>query len=630
MKAKRILAGLLSLVLALSFCGCATESEEPNVESPVTASPEQMPIEETEEPESVPVGTYTGSARGMYSDVIVEVTLDEGGISDVSVKKQNDTRIIAEAAVDILPQRIVEAQSLAVDTVTGATMTSYGILNAAKNALTDAGIDIERWMEAPEEAEPAQGETEEFDLVIVGAGAAGLSAAIEAGRLNTGASVLVLEKLPYTGGSGALSGSMIVGGGTVWNQMEENVDYTTEEFVDFFKKRASEQDRMPEGMTINEELVAEVGDMSTEFLSYLIEQDIPLNPVMWAASATWAEGRGIAGFVNEKKGTLQDPEAAMTVWGDWYTEHASQFAEIRTNSEVVDLMANDGAVEGVVVQDPDRIYAVKAKKVILACGGLSSNIELFRELNSDVPNIDTVFNFACAGDTGDFFALTEDLDAAQTGYGFIAYPGYRAPYGFHTPFGSMAATGFSVWVNNSGERFTNEKGYYYQVGFRILEQDDGEVYGIADAENARVSVLEDAVAAGEAYQADTLEELAALIGVDEEALVSTVEQYNADYEAGGDTSFGQSVEQMTPIRTAPFYAMKVGVSTLGTMASLTVNENCEILNNAGEVIPNLYGSGEVVFGNLFVQEYVASGCAVGCAVYTGAIAAREALEAMDL
>ena len=628
MNVKRILAGLLSLALALSVCGCAAEAGNPNAGAPAAASPAVQTPPAEPQAESLPAGTYTGSAPGMYGDVTVEVTLDGNGISSVSVKEQSDTRRIAQAAVEALPQRIVETQSLAVDTVAGATMTSYGILNAAKNVLTDAGIDIARWTEAPEAAEPVQGETEEFDLVIVGAGSAGLGAAIEAGRLNTGASVLVLEKLAYTGGSGALSGSMIVGGGTAWNGMEENVDYSTEEFVDFFKLRASQQDRMPEGMAINEELVAEIGDMSTEFLSYLIEQEIPLRPVMWFATATWAEGRGIAGFVNEKKGNIQDPEAAMTVWGDWFTEHASQFAEIRTNSEVVELVVNGGAVEGVVVQGPDRTYTVKAKKVILACGGLSANTALFRELNSDVPNIDTVFNFACAGDTGDYFALTEGLDVAQTGYGFIAYPGYRAPYGFHTPFGSMAATGFSMWVNNSAQRFTNEKGYYYQVGFRILEQDGGEVYGIADAEHARVSVLEDAVAAGEAYKADSLEKLAALIGVDGAALTATTEQYNADYEAGGDTLFGQQAAQMTPIRTAPFYARKVGVSTLGTMSSLKVNEKCEILNSAGEAIPNLYGSGEVVFGNLFVQEYVASGCAVGCAVYTGAIAAREALGAM--
>lgn len=600
---KKTLAMLLAAVLLIASCACASAA-------------------------AFTPGTYEGTARGMYSDITVAVTVDENNITDVTVKEQNDTRIIAAAAVAAMPGRIVDAQSFAVDTVTGATISSYGILNAAKNALKNAGFDLSAY-QTKVEAEKMTGADEEYDLVIVGAGAAGLGAAIEAGRLNSDASILVLEKLAYTGGSGALSGSMIVAGGTAWNEMPENVDYTTEEFVEFFKKRASEQDRLPEGMWINEKLIAGIADKSTEYFTYLIEQDIPLRPNMWFASASWAEGRGISGFVNEKKASIQDPEAAMTVWGDWFTAHAAQFAEIRTNSAVTGLLVENGTVTGVKVEDLDKTYNVKAKKVILACGGLSANIPLFRELNADVPNIETVFNFACAGDTGDHFELVEGLDAAKTGYGFIAYHGFQAPYGFHTPYGKAASGAFNVWVNNSGERFTNEKGYYYQLGFRILEQDKGLVYGVSDATNASVAVLEQAVAEGYAYKADTLEALAAQIGVDAATLEATIAKYNADYEAGaGDTVYGQTAAQMKPVTTAPYYAMKVGVSVLGTMASLKCDEQCRILSNAGEAIENLYGAGEVIFGNLFVQEYVASGCAMGSAVYTGAIAAQDALTAI--
>lgn len=157
MNVKRILAGLLSLALALSVCGCAAEAGNPNAGAPAAASPAVQTPPAEPQAESLPAGTYTGSAPGMYGDVTVEVTLDGNGISSVSVKEQSDTRRIAQAAVEALPQRIVETQSLAVDTVAGATMTSYGILNAAKNALTDAGIDIARWTEAPEAAEPGPG-----------------------------------------------------------------------------------------------------------------------------------------------------------------------------------------------------------------------------------------------------------------------------------------------------------------------------------------------------------------------------------------------------------------------------------------------------------------------------------------
>ena len=600
---KRIIAMLMAALMIMTVCGCAAEQET------AYFTP----------------GTYEGTARGMFSDITVAVTVDENSIVDVAVKSHADTRRLAGAAVERLPGRIVEAQSFAVDAVAGATVSSYGILNAAKNALKEAGFDISAFQNPAKNEAPVLA-AEEFDLVIVGGGTAGLNAAIEANRQNPELSILVLEKLAYTGGSGSLSSSGIISGQNQWmgtpNIYGQTIDYTTDEFVEYFKKRALEQDRRPEDMWINEALVRNVAEMSGDYFTYIMENGAPMMPMAAIASDTWSEHGGLPVFLGNDAFTISPPEPASVMWGDWCTEFAGQFADIRTESPVTGLLVEDGAVVGVEVDGYNGSYQVKAKKVILACGGISGNAQLFRELNADVPNIETVYCFSCGGNTGDHFALTEELDAAKTGYGFIAYPAFRAPYGMHTPYGGLAES-FNVWVNNSAERFVNEKGIVYRTSFDILAQDKAEVYGIGDANHAKLDVLEQAVAEGFAYKADTLEELAGQIGLDAATLEATVAQWNAACEAGKDELFGQDAAQMAPVAVGPFYGFKLAVTSLGSMASLKCDERCRILNNAGEAIENLYGAGEVVFGNMFVEEYVSGGGAVACAVYTGAIAARD-------
>ncbi|MGI6150891.1 MAG: FAD-dependent oxidoreductase [Christensenellales bacterium] len=619
--------GLL-LVVAMLFATACTATQPPVDATPAPSAPA---AEATPKNTFTP-GTYTKTARGMYSDVTVAVTVDENRILSVEVTEQNDTRRIAASAVKFLPERIVAAQSPAVDTVSGATITSMAILSAAKAALLEAGGDIDA-LSKPAENPDSDLPTESYDVVIVGAGGSGLAAAVEIGRTSD-ASVLVLEKAGYTGGSTALSGGLLYVTGTRMNKETGLVEFTPEELLKYFRQRTAEMTRRPDDMWINEDLVLRIGQTIAPTYNYYLDEGIDLpNPYV---SVDWGNGRGLGGFI--KSWTTES--GASEVWGDWFTALAEKNgAEIRVESEVTKLIVNDGAVEGVYVESPEGNYTVNAKKVLLACGGYGNNIPLLAEKNP-IPNIEKTVSYTAAGDTGDFYALVEGLDVAEAGYGQISSLGAGPGYGHHTSIGLMCLIGFNVWVNQNGERFANEKVFPpYHESLKIYDQPEGIAYGIAgsdfpyiDANTGRnaVEVLEEAVAMGITQKADTLEELAAKIGVDPAKMVATIEKYNADCDAGhGDTLFGQDASVMAPIKEGPFYATRVYNTTLGTIGSLKANANCQILTKSGEPVPNLYGAGEVIFGNVYIEEYYASGSGVTVAVYTGVIAGEEIVKELS-
>ena len=183
-------------------------------------------------------GTYTGEGQGIGGAVKVAVTVEGGAIAAVEVVEHAETAGICDPAIEKIPAAIVAGQSLAVDTVTGATVTSKAILAAAEQALTEAGADIEALKTAAPKAEQAEGETIEMttDVVVVGAGGAGVAAAVEAN--DNGASVVLLEKLTQIGGTTATSQGMVGGYETKYTKALD-VHYTFEEMYGNLMSNAS-------------------------------------------------------------------------------------------------------------------------------------------------------------------------------------------------------------------------------------------------------------------------------------------------------------------------------------------------------------------------------------------------------
>ncbi len=537
-------------------------------------------------------GTYEGSAMGMKGQLKVKVTVDETSIQSIEVTESMDTPVISDAAIDKLPGQIVETQNIQVDNVTGATMTSLAIKNAVAQAIEAAGGDTAQFKKEVEETVKNNADAEDYDIVIVGSGMAGLSAAIKAAR-ESDANVLVLEKESYTGGS-----ARVCGGG-IWavnSPINEKIgqDSTLDEYVSFMKTNSQNEN-------LDTELMGNIYNISSDVMTYFYDNGLPVSLDTWTLGnpnsqlpVLWAEN-----------GNETDWETGDSGFMDAIHKMADNLGiDIRLNSEVTELIVEDGKVTGVKVEDETSYYDVNAKQVILATGGFTRNSDLIQEY---APEYSDAFAFTNAGATGDGFKLTEDLDTVVVGEGMMGLFGVNANYGYYGSLGNLVWLP-QMYVNAEGKTFGMETAFYGDTLKLLLEQTGSCGYAIFDATTTVGERLEDAVANKVAYKYDSLEELAKDRGIDADALAATAKEKN--------------------LAEGPYYCVTVRPLFIGSIPGLDVDADCHVLNSNGEVIEGLLACGELTFGNVFTRAYPASGTGVATSAYTGAIAGETAVEAI--
>ena len=533
-------------------------------------------------------GTYSGAAYGMKSTVCVDVTVDETSITAIEITDSEETTGIGQAAFAEVPDAIIEHQSLNVDAATGATMTSNAIKNAVAQAITEAGGDPDAFRTPVEETVKAEGETEDYDIVIVGAGMAGMSAAIEAARTSE-ASVLVLEKLAYTGGSARVCGGGIWTINSDYNEIMGQ-DSTLEEYISFNEEYA--------GHELNEGLMEHIYNIDNHVITYYMEHDLPVStdgwslgnpdsqlPVMWSVN----------GSNNAESGLAQCLEAMCDELG----------VEIRLNSKVTELVHDETSVSGVVVEDDDAVYTVNAKKVILATGGFTQNDELIEEL---APEYTEALHFTNPGAEGDGFYLTEDWDINIVGEGMMGLMGTTANNGYYFNEGPLV-WGPTISVNAEGEEFGLAEAFYGRT-LKLIEDQTGHcAYGIFDSASWALDQLEVYTETGAVTKYDTLDELAEDMGIDAENLKATAEAKE--------------------LAEGPYYCLVINPCFIGSIPSLEVDSDCRLITSDGAAIENLYAAGELICGNYYSSAYPASGTGIGTSTYTGAIAAETAVAELN-
>lgn len=604
---KKVISYVLILsMIATMLVGCGQSSNQVSDQDNNQSSNETPIVSTTTK---FNAGTYVGEAEGMKGPIKVEVTVDEENITAVKVLEHVDSERLFNFANEAIPDAIIENQSVAVDMVAGATMSSIGIIGATKKALAQSGTDLESLNVKKEKPALVKGEDEYYDVVVAGAGASGLSAAIELAK-NEELSILVLEKMPFTGGSLALSGGLFWTGNGSKYVTEES--FSPESLLEWFEMRSETEANGP--------LVNHIANIAGETFDYLIDNGAPWD--VESVNETYPNS-GIYRFETNRGATLTKfrDDAAGNQAAEFLVNFAKEKgAEVRVNSKVTSLIVDNNVVKGVKVEDGEKEYTVNAKKVILASGGFGNNPKLLKELD---PDSATKWPFLAAGSTGDGIEMTRELGVEIVGNGVMSYEALTPNMGYKGVVGSL------VWVpelivNKEGNRFVDETGQSTDIALRTYLQTDDISFGIHDSQGDRIEDFEAGVEMGLIYKGDTLEELADKIGINKENLLATVEKYNAAAANGTEDEFGSINAQMKPPTEGPFYAVPIRACIIGTMPGLKVNENCQVIGGNGEPIENLFAAGELMFGNIFNRVYPATGTAIALAIYTGRIAGETA------
>ncbi len=569
---------LLSLLLALSLVFCA-----------VSAFAE----------------TYTASARGYGGDITVSLTIENDTLTLVEIEGSHETQGIGSHAIDTLPQKMLEANSVEVDGVSGATLSSNAIRSAAAEALAQSSVTL-----IPNEiAEITAYEDAETDVVVIGGGLTGISAAIR--LADGGKSVILLEKTGVLGGAATTSASAMWAVGNEYTV--DKYDFTADELYEFFNWKA--------GPVYNKDVFYKLANESLNALHFIQENGVELNP------------NGVAQcnpIVDPRFWNVRVVGGGAGLMGALADAVSSRDVDIRIGSAGKELIqAEDGSITGVVAEYEGSEYKILADAVILATGGFGQNEEMMKLY---VPNADKiVVNYTAPGATGDGHRMGQAVGGQLVGsgsLGFVSSPSFSNGTAVRLPRFYM--------VNLNGDHVCAIDEHYTTVFSIILTEENGHVYDIYPANigeymNAQTGAadayetMEQLAAEGILFRGETLEELAEVIGMNTENFVQNIAKHNELCAAGETDGLGTVIENMFPIEKGPYFAYAHSAGNIGTITGLEIDTQMRVLNADKQPIENLYAAGELIFGNWFEGGYPMSGTGlIGC-VSSGKIAAEEIL-----
>ena len=525
---------------------------------------------------SAEAGTYTGTADGRNGPLTVEVVLADGKIENVTVTDHQETEGIGTIAVDGIPAAIVENQSISVDAVTGATITSEAILAAVTDALKTAGADIDAFTKDTGAKEENSNELvvsdEEYDVIVVGAGAAGLMASVTAAE--GGLKTLVLEKMPYLGGNMKISAGIIQAAGTSIQAQYGIEGDTVEAFM--------EDDKNPDSPYET--------DYSTD--------DPVFTRIMYEGCADIVEelvGRGME-FVDFEPATpryhIMSP--ALYQGGNTLTNLLQQQGEAAGAVYKVDAPAKElvtdeaGNVVGVIAEEAGQRIQYNCPAVILCTGGFSSNNELVSQY---YPKYANLRSRASVGATGDGFLMATAVGAATRGMDTDQQM-FFVSADTDTDVPLLLTYCSAILVNQKGDRFVNED-INYCLAARATALEEGQVAYIVFGEAIRQNrpEVQGYIDNGAVVEAESIEALAEKIGTPD--LVDTLAHYNELAEAGEDTEFGRVVNFETLTSDGSWYAIKVAPAIYNSYGGIAIDTDTHVLKEDGSIIGGLYAAGEV-------------------------------------
>jgi len=553
---------------------------------------------------------YIGQADGYggaSNPIKVEVSLDaDKKITDIRVLSHGETDGIGTMAIDMLPAQIVNTQTVDVDNVAGASISSGGLKRAILDALASGGLDIAKYQKgasvasAPAKAEPAKTEPAKveaakaepekteaakpeeppfdpghkdavIDVLVIGGGGAGMTSAIAAAE--KGAHVVLLEKMPILGGNTTYSTGGINAANTDLQREAGITDDSEEIFYEDTMKGGHNKN--------NPELVKTLTENAKNAVTWLIERGMDLKEV------------GMFGGASKKR--IHKPTDGKAI-GPVLVAALKKKAEdlkidIRLENKVIKLLKINGRVVGAEVDNKGHFYRIFAKSVIIATGGFGANPEMVSQYNPSLKGFGSTNSKGITGDgiklVGDAGGQLVDMELIQTHPTVVHQAADMITEGIR---GDGA-----ILVNREGKRFINELKTRDVVSEAILAQTGGSAFLVYDQEVA------DKAAAYKGYvkfakQGNTIEELAKNAGINEADLVTTMKLVAQYAENQSDPDFQNDKGLVKPLTKAPFYAIEISPAVHHTMGGVKINTKGEVLGADGNPVAGLFAAGEVTGG----------------------------------
>ena len=561
--------------------------------------------------------TYTGSVKSNIGagDVTVTITVEDGKIIAAEVAGDTETPAIGGIPIEdgTYANAIIDSQGAEIDNVAGATVTTAAVIDATQKALVEAGLA---------EAEEVVVSDAECEVVVIGAGGAGMAAALQA--VDSGAdNVILIEKTGATGGNSSRATGGMNAAKTEWQDLNAWADSTTaavEKTIASAKQAAYSDkiadltatveaqfeaykanpegyfdspelfalDTMVGGKGINNlDLVTTLANNTTDAIAWLETKNAILHDV---GAFGGASVKRIHRAVTEDGKTT--PVGAYLVARLTEDVAAEDKIDLRLNNEATAFVVEDGKVTGVKVSTENGEYTIKADAVVLATGGFGYDLARVAAYRPDLDGFVTTNSVGATGDGIDMAvaigAATVDMEQIQI------HPSV------YTVSAALITEGIrgdgAILVNQAGKRFINELETRDVVSAAELAQEGGYAYTIVDQKMMdESSTYNSYFTKGYAVQAETYEELAKAIDMDPDTFVETMNAWNANCEAQVDEEFGR-MSFAAPLNHGPYYAIKVAPGIHHTMGGIVINTSAQVLDTEGNVIPGLYAAGEVTGG----------------------------------
>ncbi|MEL7648940.1 MAG: FAD-dependent oxidoreductase [Sedimentibacter sp.] len=600
---------------------------------------EQEPAKEAVS--AIKAGTYSSTEKGFGGDVTANVTVTEDGtVTAIEISAEGETPSIGQAAAPKLAQTILDYQSLKVDSISGATVTSTAVLTAVEKALAQSGADVNSWKEK-EIAREGQNEDVSVDVVVVGAGGSGTAAALSAAE--KGASVLIIEKLDNVGGNSRLASGIFAIDSSL--QKEEGLNFSVDEAVNRLLEFNNYLSNGPLTRAIVEKSADTVQWMENYGMSFYLQQE----------TTQFAHEDDLYKYKVYHK--FEDTTAGFE---NMYTNLEKMGAQLRLNTSLNSILTDaEGNVTGITaIKEDGGILTVNAMSTVITTGGFGADLEKVGQLMNGA-----YLNSIGMPNNGEGLQLMKEAGAIDWDGTPLLHACQLAESQVTKSSSDEHLAGFSsssltqmlmsplLWVDASGSRFVNEDVVYdtafwanaaYAAGGRyyfIVDKATLEDY--TNGTSMRISksgpganmesddflkLAEEAVAAGTAFKGSTLEELAEAAGMNADELEDSVARYNTMVQNKVDTDYNKSEASLKyTVESGEFYAFDCRAVFLGTIGGVKVNEKLEVIDIDYNKVNGLYTAGTNAGGYYEGKGYPPyEGLACGFAWNSGRIAGENA------